>query len=71
MADLTALLEQCERDTAVLISRSAASRLAAWRRYQDDHALLVAFIQRVLRGESRVNGWQIHRNDGLSIAHRH
>jgi hypothetical protein len=67
MADLGTLLERCERDTAALINRRVASRLAAWRSYQDNHAQLVAFMQRVLRGQSRANGWQIHRNGGLSI----
>ena len=67
MCDLESLLEQCERDTARLLNQGAANRLAAWHHYRNDQPELVAFIQRVIRGEHRTNGWELDRKGGLSL----
>ena len=64
---LEELLSECERDTARIISQGAANRLATWRKYSGDEQTLVGFVQRILRGESRVNGWKLDRSDGLSL----
>lgn len=67
MCDLLSLLARCEADTARLLGQGAANRLANWRQYADDQAELVAFVQRVLRGDSRLNGWELDRRGGLSL----
>ena len=64
---LEELLKECEADTARIISQGAANRLATWRQYSGNEQALVGFVQRVLRGESRVNGWKLDRSDGLSL----
>ena len=65
--DLAAELTQCEADTARLLSDGAAGRLANWRRYENSRTELVAFIQRVLRGKQRSNGWDLYRKGGRSL----
>jgi hypothetical protein len=60
-------LRICEADTARLLNPGAAVRLAGWRRYEDDPVELVAFVQRVLRGPHRANGWELHRKGGRSL----
>ena len=67
MSDLPALLARCEADTARLLSQGAANRLAIWRQYMDNPAELIAFVQRVIRGEHRTNGWELERRGGLSL----
>jgi len=67
MCDLLSLLARCETDTERLLSQGAANRLANWRRYADNQAELVAFIQRVLRGDSRFNGWELDKKGGLGL----
>lgn len=67
VCDLLSLLARCEADTARLLGQGAANRLANWRQYTDNQAELVAFIQRVLRGDSRSNGWELDKNSGLSL----
>jgi hypothetical protein len=67
MCDLLRLLTRCEEDTAKLLGQGAANRLANWRQYTDNQAELVAFIQRVLRGDNRSNGWELDKNGGLSL----
>ena len=67
MPTLVQLLEQCESDTARIIGQGAANRLATWRRYTDDQDALVAFVQRVIHGERRANGWQLDQGGGLSL----
>lgn len=67
MLNLAALLERCESDTAKLLNQGAANRLAAWRKYRENQPQLIAFIQRLLRGEARSNGWELDRKGGLSI----
>jgi hypothetical protein len=64
---LTALLAQCESDTAELLGKAPANRLAKWRGYADDRDELVAFVRRVLRGDSRENGWELDQQGGLSL----
>jgi hypothetical protein len=64
---LEQLLQECERDTARIIGQGAANRLATWRRYSGDEEALVRFVQRVLRGESRGNGWELDQRGGLSL----
>jgi hypothetical protein len=67
MCDLSRLLTCCEEDTARLLGQGAANRLANWRQYAGDQGELVAFIQRVLRGDSRSNGWELDKKGGLSL----
>ena len=67
MCDLQSLLERCETDTARLIGQGAANRLATWRQYRHDQSELIAFVQRVLRGEHRTNGWELDQKGGLSL----
>ena len=67
MCDLQRLLERCEADTARLISQGAANRLANWRQYRHNQSELVAFVQRVLRGEHRAHGWELDQKGGLSL----
>ena len=64
---LRSLLECCEKDTARLLGQGAANRLANWRQCTDNQAELVAFVQRVLRGDSRSNGWELDKKGGLSL----
>jgi hypothetical protein len=64
---LEQLLQECERDTARIIGQGAANRLATWRRYSGDEEALVRFVQRVLRGESRGNGWELDQRGGVSL----
>ena len=67
MCDLAADLRRCEADTARLLNKGAAGRLANWRRHESNLPELVAFVQRTLRGPNRQNGWELHRNGGRSI----
>lgn len=67
MLDLVAELRQCEADTERLLNKGAAQRLANWQAYQHDPAELVAFIQRVIRGPKRSNGWDMDRKGGRSL----
>ena len=67
MCDLLSLLARCEEDTARLLDQGAANRLANWRRYTDNQDKLVVFVQRVLRGDSRHNGWELDKIGGLSL----
>ena len=67
MCDLLRLLTRCEVDTAKLLGQGAANRLANWRQYADNQAELIAFVQRVLRGDSRRNGWELDKKGGLSL----
>jgi len=64
---LEELLGECERDTARIIGKPAANRLAKWRQYRGDKQSLVRFVQRVLCGQSRVNGWRLDQRGGLSL----
>ena len=64
---LVQLMEECERDTARIVGQGAANRLARWRTYAEDEGALVEFVQRVIRRESRANGWQIDQRGGLSL----
>lgn len=67
MSNLIAELTRCESDTALLLNKGAASRLANWRRYEHNENELVAFIQRVIRGEQRIHGWELERKGGRSL----
>jgi hypothetical protein len=67
MCNLIAELTRCESDTARLLSKGAASRLANWRRYEHDESELVAFIRRVMRGKQHANGWELERKGGRSL----
>ena len=64
---LEELLNECENDTARIIGQGAANRLAAWRQCSGNEQALVGFVQRVLRGERRLNGWKLDRSDGFSL----
>jgi len=66
MCDLVSLLATCQEDTARLVSPGAAARLATWRRYEDDQAKLVSFVQRILHKGGR-NGWKLEQEGGLSL----
>ena len=68
MDDLAGLLRRCEEDTRKLLSVKAAARLAQWRTHaEDSEAALIQYVQRLLRGEHRVNGWDLDRQGGLSL----
>ena len=67
MHTLKELLNQCQEDTARICSQGAANRLANWRRYRGNQPELIAFMQRCLRGDNRVNGWRLESSGGLSL----
>ena len=67
MCDLVSELSRCESDTARLLSKGAAIRLSNWRRYEHNQNELIAFVQRVLRGEQRTNGWELEQKGGRSL----
>jgi hypothetical protein len=67
MSDLIAELRQCEADTARLLNEGAAHRLANWQVYIGDPSGLVAFVQRVIRGPRRSNGWELDQRGGRSL----
>lgn len=67
MCDLVSELTRCESDTAHLLSRGAAARLSNWRRYEHNESELIAFVQRVLRGEQRRHGWELEKKGGRSL----
>jgi hypothetical protein len=50
-----------------LLNDGAAQRLAMWQRYEDDPHELVKFVQRVLRGPHRINGWELNLKGGRSL----
>jgi len=56
MCDLAAELRRCEADTARLLNKGAAARLAGWQKYEADEGELIAFVQRCLRGPHKKNG---------------
>jgi hypothetical protein len=64
---LALLLEECENDTKEMIGQGAANRLARWRQYAHDEEALVAFVQRVIHGGSRANGWKLDQHGRLSL----
>jgi hypothetical protein len=67
MCDLVTELRRCEADTQRLLNKGAAHRLANWQAYKDDPAELIAFVQRVIRGPKRSNGWDLDRKGGRSL----
>lgn len=67
MCDLIAELQRCEADTARLLNEGAARRLANWQAYIGDHDELLRFVQRVIRGPRRSNGWDLERLGGRSL----
>jgi hypothetical protein len=67
MCDLVHELQRCEADTAQLINEGAAQRLANWQRYMNEPEAMIAFVQRVLRGPNRSNGWELYRKGGRSL----
>ncbi len=67
MCDLAAELRTCVADTRRLLNEGAAQRLAMWQRYEDDLPELVKFVQRVLRGPHRSNGWELNLKGGRSL----
>lgn len=67
MCDLIILLARCETDTARLLSQGTANRLANWRQHQNNQPELVVYIQKVLRGDGRSNGWELEQKGGLSL----
>lgn len=66
-SDLKTLVQQCEDDTRRLLGYGAAQRLGNWRRHATTDDELVAYIQRLLRGPHRDNGWELKRLGGLSL----
>lgn len=64
---LVRLMGECEGDTARIVGQGAANRLAKWRMYIDDEGAVIEFVQRVIRGKNRANGWQIDQSGGLSL----
>ncbi len=66
MATLVELMEKCEEDTRKMVSIQAAIRLMNWRKYKKDSAMLVQYIQRVIRN-NRKNGWILEKCGGLSL----
>lgn len=42
-------------------------RLSNWQRYESDLQELIAFVQRVLRGPQRSNGWDLEQKGGRSL----
>ena len=64
---LRQLVEKCEEDTARIVGQGAANRLAKWRRYAEGEEALIEFVQRVIRGKKRSNGWLIDQKGGLSL----
>jgi hypothetical protein len=67
MCNLIGELERCQADTLRILGDGPATRLANWRRYESDPAELVNFIQRVLHGKNRSNGWELDRQGGRSL----
>ena len=67
MDTLEKLLDRCQEDTARICKQGAANRLGNWRRYRGNQPELIAFIQRCLRGDNRVNGWRLESSGGLSL----
>jgi hypothetical protein len=67
MCDLVSELRKCEADTARLLGEGAAMRLSTWQRYESDQNELIAFVQRVLRGPQRNNGWDLKQRGGRSL----
>ena len=67
MCDLRSLTACCQEDTARLLSQGAANRLGTWKQYADNQEKLVAYVQRVLRGDRRENGWKLDQKGGLSL----
>lgn len=64
---LVQLMGECEADTARIIGQGAANRLANWRTYIHDEEALIEFVRRVIRAESRANGWELDQRRGLSL----
>jgi hypothetical protein len=58
-------LKQCETDTHRLLGAGAAARLANWQNYNG--ADLVTFVQRVISGSRRNNGWELYQKGGRSL----
>jgi hypothetical protein len=67
MCDLASKLRRCEADTARLLNKGAAVRLAEWKKYETDEKGLIDFVRRCLRGLHRENGWELHRKGDLSL----
>ena len=67
MCNLVSELSKCEADTDRLLTKGAATRLSNWRRYESSENELIAFIQRVLRGQQRSNGWELEHKGGRSL----
>ena len=67
MCDLVGLLQECEEDTRRLLDAGAANRLGNWRQYTASQDALVAYIQKLLRGSHRENGWRLDQKKGLSL----
>ena len=65
--DLVSELSRCELDTGRLLAKGAAVRLSKWRRYEHNESELIAFVQRVLRGEQRIHGWELEQKGGRSL----
>jgi len=67
VCNLIAELGRCEADTRRLLGEGAAKRLANWRNYEDDQYKLIKFVQRLLRGPRRKNGWELKQKGGRSL----
>src|SRR5687768_2030391 len=67
MADLQALLHQCEDDTGRLLGHVAAQRLGNWRRHTHSQTALVEYVQKLLWGEHCANGKKLDQQGGLSL----
>lgn len=61
------MLETCERDTADFVGQGAANRLARWRRYERNDDLVLFIEERIMSENGPRNGWEIHRNNGVSL----
>lgn len=59
-------LAKCIEDTRRYINPQAANTLRSWIGYDIDQ--LTSAIQRAIRVvDNRANGWEIHRNNGVSL----
>ena len=67
MPTLLQLLEQYNEDTARMIGQGAANSLARRRRHADEKDALVAFVQPLVEGASRADGWESHQQGGLRL----
>ena len=67
MRMLIELLEQCEQDTCRLLRSGAAVRLRHWRDHTSSEPKLIEYVQKLLWGEHRENGYKLDQMGGLSL----